>query len=101
MMEQLQGVEEAPQTPSLNNLYNKYNEQKEKKEQIAAFIDFLQTSYPDKRLHFLLHEPTDRVVIQVLDAESGEVLRQIPEEEMLQMIEAIHKILGLLVDEEA
>lgn len=53
----------------------------------------------DKRLHFDIHEETNRVMVQVLDAETEEVLREIPPERILDMVASIEEAIGLIVDE--
>ncbi len=45
-------------------------------------------------LRFQLDDETSRVVVQVVDAETGDVVRQIPSEEVVQM----SKMLGKLQD---
>lgn len=37
------------------------------------------------QLRFAIHEDPDRVVVEVLDAETGEEIRQIPPEEILRL----------------
>lgn len=51
------------------------------------------------RCEFSYHEETRRVSINVIDKETQEVIREIPPEEILEMIEKIWDLAGLLVDE--
>ncbi|MHB8129446.1 MAG: flagellar protein FlaG [Mobilitalea sp.] len=51
------------------------------------------------RCEFSYHEETNRVSIKVLDKETQEIIREIPTEEALEMIEKMWEIAGLLVDE--
>lgn len=37
------------------------------------------------QLRFVIHENPDRIVVEVLDAETGEEIRQIPPEEILRL----------------
>lgn len=53
----------------------------------------------DKRLRFDIHEETNRVMVQVLDAETDEILREIPPEKILDMVASIEEAIGLIVDE--
>jgi len=53
----------------------------------------------DKRLHFDIHEDTNRVMVQVIDIETDEVLREIPPERILDMVASIEEALGLIIDE--
>lgn len=54
-----------------------------------------------KRLRFQLHDETERLMVQVLDAETEEVIREIPPEEMLDLASRIHEMIGLFLDEMA
>lgn len=53
------------------------------------------------RLCFEKHETTGKMVARLKDAKTGEVIRQIPPEEMLKLAEAIDRYLGLLVDRQS
>lgn len=45
------------------------------------------------------HEPTKRISIKIIDKETDEVIREVPPEEELKMIEKLREIAGMLVDE--
>jgi len=51
------------------------------------------------RCEFSYHEETHRVSIKVFDKDTQEVIREIPPEESLEMLEKVWDIAGLLVDE--
>lgn len=51
------------------------------------------------RCAFAYNEPTNRISIKVYDVETEEVIREIPSEEALEMIEKIWEIAGIMVDE--
>jgi len=53
----------------------------------------------NSRVSFDINEATDRPVIQVIDNETGKVVRQVPAEEMLRMLERMVEMVGLLTDE--
>lgn len=53
------------------------------------------------RLEFSFHEPTKRMVVKVIDQETGKVLRQIPPEKVLETMQRIMEFIGLLLDEKA
>jgi len=61
----------------------------------AAIANMIASS---TRLCFERHEITGKMVARLKDGTTGEVLRQVPPEEMLKIAEAIDKYLGLLVD---
>ena len=48
---------------------------------------------------FAYHEKTNRISIRVLDASTKEVIREIPAEETLEMVEKMWELAGILVDE--
>ncbi|MDF2944212.1 MAG: hypothetical protein K0S01_3070 [Herbinix sp.] len=51
------------------------------------------------RCEFSYHEETKRVSIKVLDRDTEEVIREIPPEEALEMLEKVWELAGILVDE--
>ncbi|GAB2689914.1 flagellar protein FlaG [Aliiglaciecola sp. 3_MG-2023] len=54
---------------------------------VSEISDFLQTS--NRQLSFSVDEKSERQVVKVTDSESGEVIRQIPTEEVLALSERI------------
>lgn len=48
---------------------------------------------------FVYHEETNRVSIKVLDDETKEVIREIPSEEALELVQKMWEMAGILVDE--
>lgn len=51
------------------------------------------------KCEFSYHEKTNRVSIKVMDKETEEVIREIPPEETLDMIEKLWELAGLMIDE--
>ncbi len=51
------------------------------------------------KCEFSYHETTKRVSIKVMDKETNEVIREIPPEETLEMVEKMWELAGILVDE--
>ncbi len=66
-------------------------------EHIDLLNDTLRTF--DKRLRFDIHRDTEQIYTQVIDAETEEILREIPPEEVLNMVARIDELVGLIVDE--
>lgn len=58
---------------------------------------------PDQtvRLSFALHEGSDRMMVRVMDVETGEVVREIPPQELLDTVARIMQFVGLLLDRRA
>jgi flagellar protein FlaG len=74
--------------------------QKEKKiasEEILQKIKEL-TDNGNYSIRFELNEPTKQMVIQLLDAKSGEQIRMIPPEELLTVSQRLDDLRGNLVD---
>lgn len=52
-------------------------------------------------LRFEIDEATHRVITKVIDKESGDLIRQIPTEEVLRIARAIDKMQGLFINQAA
>ena len=55
--------------------------------------------WTNTRCEFQYHEITKRVSIKVIDKETDEIIREIPPEESLEMVEKMWELAGLIVDE--
>lgn len=51
------------------------------------------------RCEFSYHDETNRVSIKVMDKETNEVIREIPSEEALELVQKMWEMAGILVDE--
>ncbi len=52
-------------------------------------------------VQFEMNEEIKTLVVRVVDRETGEVIRQIPSEELLKTIKALRDLRGLIVDTES
>lgn len=52
-------------------------------------------------LSFSVHEATGRIKVDVTDKETGEVVREIPPEQVLNLMAKIDEMMGILYDEKA
>ncbi|NLI94162.1 MAG: flagellar protein FlaG [Peptococcaceae bacterium] len=52
----------------------------------------------EKRMKFEIHEKTNRVMVKIIDEQSGEVLTEIPPKKVLDMLSSFEEFVGLLVD---
>lgn len=52
-----------------------------------------------RQLEFRIHEKSNEIMVRVVDAETKEVLREIPPEKLLDMFASMLEMAGLLVDE--
>jgi flagellar protein FlaG len=55
-------------------------------------------NFIDKRLQFEIHEQTNRTMVKVINRETDEVIREIPPEEILDLVGKITEMVGLLMD---
>ena len=49
-------------------------------------------------LHFVIHERTKQIILQVVDRRDNKVVKEIPSEEMLDVIANIRESVGALLD---
>ena len=57
---------------------------------VEGLSDFASTT--NRQLNFSIDEGSDKQVVKVTDAESGEVIRQIPSEEILRLSERLREL---------
>lgn len=53
----------------------------------------------DTKVQLKIHEPSGVLIVQILDAHTEEVLRELPQEKILNLIHKFEELLGLLIDE--
>lgn len=64
---------------------------------IAAHSD-LDIRIADTRFEFSVHEGTEKIMVKVIDERTDEIIREIPPEEILNMVAKIWELAGILVD---
>lgn len=52
----------------------------------------------DRQIRFELNRETGRIVARIINRETGELIRQVPPEQILNLVKAVRSFLGLLVD---
>lgn len=50
-------------------------------------------------LKFDINEETERVIVRIIDDERGEVLKEIPDEDFVEMMHKLCEIAGIIIDE--
>lgn len=78
---------------------NKEGQATEKQIQVAIEHVKRASQMSRTRCEFSYHEATKRVSIKVLDDETNEVIKEIPPEKSLEMVEKMWELAGILVDE--
>ena len=73
------------------------------REQVESAVSTIQEFVQSVRrnVNFTLEDASERVVVKVTDADSGDVIRQIPSEEALQMAENLEEVRSLLFNAKA
>lgn len=100
------GISQGTKTVSVE-LGDNRNENQQQKDQRSeatriknAVNDVNNKLKPTKtRCEFSYHEEVNRVSIKIRDRETDEVVREIPPEEAIKVLEKIYEIAGLIVDE--
>jgi len=69
--------------------------------EMHANLDRLEKTYLafNRRLKFYLNEEIDRVVVKVIDAETDKVIKEIPPQEIQDLVARIQQAIGVMVDE--
>jgi flagellar protein FlaG len=79
-------------------------EQQPKPEQLVKAVEamkqLIETKSPNS-LSFAIDDSTGKTVIRISDAQTGEMIRQIPSEEMLEIARSLDKLQGLLLQQQA
>lgn len=80
---------------------NKNDKQNIGEEQIIAAVERVNEALGMRltRIEFSIHEATREILVRVKDAETGEVIREIPPEKILDMVAKMWELAGLIVDE--
>ncbi len=52
----------------------------------------------DRRLEFSVHEKSQRVMVKVVNQETGEILDEIPPKKLLDLMASFHQMVGLFLD---
>lgn len=76
-------------------------EQEISKEKLQQAVDtvneFLQINHSSSK--FVLHDGLERYFVQVVDAQTEEVVKEIPPKKLLDAFYEMQKLLGMIVDE--
>jgi len=70
---------------------------KEKLDEIAELLNF-EMKARSTNLNFSVDEPTNRVVVKVINNDTGDVIREVPSEAILRVSKNIEALKGILFD---
>lgn len=65
----------------------------EKVDKLNAAMDLF-----NRKFNFKVHEETNRVIVQILDSKTGEIINEIPPKKVLDMVAGMDEAIGLIVD---
>ena len=88
-------------TAKASEIISKTTENKEKlQEAVDSLNEFMKEHMPTPTASkFRLHEGLDRYYVQVVDAKTEEVVKEIPPERLLNAFYEMQKLVGMIVDE--
>ena len=69
------------------------------REQIKKAVEELNKKMTNSEAVFGIHEATTHVTIKIIDKETKETIKELPEEKTLDMIAKVWEMAGILVDE--
>jgi flagellar protein FlaG len=88
-----------------NNIVNKEREPETafkqiSKEETLEGVEILNDTMElyNHKLHFEVHEDTKRLKVAIVDKETEEIIKEIPPEELLDMLAKIQDMIGILID---
>lgn len=88
----------APQLEKQNIAIDEQEITKEKLQQAVETVnEFLQINHSSSK--FVLHDGLERYFVQVVDAKTAEVVKEIPPKKLLDAFYEMQKLLGMIVDE--
>lgn len=65
-------------------------------EELQKAIDIIQG--PKKTFEISVHEKTNAIMIKVLNKETGELIREVPQEKLLDLAARMMEITGIIID---
>lgn len=77
-----------------------YEEKRFSEEDVIGIIEKANKDFIayDRKFEFSIHEATKQIMVKVIDANTDEVIRELPPEKVLDMVAAIWEVAGIIVD---
>lgn len=83
-------------TPTLQQ----QSSQEQLKKAVESMRQLIETTAPNS-LAFSIDDDTGKTIVRVSDAQTGEMIRQIPSEELLDIARSLDKMQGMLLRQKA
>jgi len=90
---------EVGQTSSDARSVSKSSEAVLTDEEMTRFVEKANKLFRTTTIEFAIHEKTKTIIVKVLDRDSGEIIREIPPEKLLDILAGLWELAGLIVDE--
>ena len=74
--------------------------QEQLQQAVESMKQMIETKAPNS-LSFSVDDSTGKTIVKVSDAKTGEMIRQIPSEELLEIARSLDKLQGMLLRQEA
>ena len=106
---QVEDSQKAPHDPGLKERSRVLGKERQMLEDDVSYQGKLQQALEktnstakvlNMHLRFRLHEESERYMVQVVDIEKNEVIKEIPPEKLLNLVAQIQNLIGLLLDTE-
>lgn len=70
-------------------------------QELAAAVESVNRALyaRNRSFDFSVHEPTKEIIVRVMNTETNEVVKEIPPEEILDLVAKLWEMAGLFVDE--
>ena len=68
------------------------------REKLEKVMEQLRSNLPNAEAKYDIHEGTDRIMIKLVDKETNEVIKEIPDEKLLDIIAKCQQVSGVLLD---
>jgi len=101
-------IDTPPPTEAMEIQKTRQQEKEKKTEQSVQIsqeaLDNLKTDFEmihNVGLQFSLHKETNRTIVRVINEETQELIREIPSEEMLNIMAKMDEMMGILFDKKA
>lgn len=95
--EQMREFKEDKSEPKRFNFFQNLDKTKKTLEQVADGLNEMVKVF-NRKIDFVVHDETNRMMVKVIDTETGNVLREIPPEEILDLAAKMQEAFGIIFD---